>query len=184
MQNIDSVMINMKQNKYVSGKRGKSVEERLEMEERRRGTKKKVKNKGESKGKSKGKNKGVKSRNIVDMFTAKKKKQKSRNDLFVYGTALQGRKNPILRYPAYHRALTNGYVRQESRFNVPAWITFLMLNYLCNFSCYKCGLIQSKNKNIEVNICNGKCIKFICGECVMSRDGKCVKFCCDRHKKL
>ncbi len=78
----------------------------------------------------------------------------------------------------YHRALTDlthGYVRQESGFTVSTYMIVLMLSYLCDLSCYKCGLIQSKNKNIEVNICNGKCIKFICGECVMSRDGECVR---------
>ncbi len=61
--------------------------------------------------------------------------------------------NPILKYPPYHRALTHGYLRQESRFTVPAYMIVLMLSYLCDFSCYKCGLIQSKNKNIQVNIC-------------------------------
>eukprot|EP01084_Bolivina_argentea_P135639 238982_1 len=206
MQNIGSVMIDMKQHKYVSGNRGKPVEERIEMEGKRRSDhkkreqtrnknaktkvtkkdKKENKSKGKSKNKRKGKSKGkndVKCRNIADMF-AKKKKQKRSNDLFVYGPTFNGRKNPILTYPPYHRALSHGYVRQESRFTVPAYIIFLMLSYLCDFSCYKCGLVESKNKNVEVNICNGKCIKFICGECVMSRDGKCVKFCCDRHKKL
>eukprot|EP01084_Bolivina_argentea_P021581 40100_1 len=130
----------------------------------------------------------VQSKNIIKMFEKRQltniqslpqSQQAHRESLFANIN--------LIKYPSQHRALTYGFVREYESSNVfvgivPWGMKILILQYLCDFECDKCGLIKSKNENVQLKVCNDKCIKFMCSECIVSRDGKAVY--CDQHKKV